>query len=307
MTRRILGLGAAIPSEIRREMRSLAAAHVFLGIALPAVVVAGSVWADQGWTNTGPQGGPIFVLTVDPQNPGTFYAGTFTGVFKSLDAGATWANAGMSGWSVTRLLVDPQDSSTLYALTAGHPGDDDAIIQAFQSTDGGATWNQTGTLPNSCCAVFTFDPQGTLYVAGYYPQRDLLTSTDGGATWNTAGSLPVNYGFADLAIDPQNAGTLYAASVGNLGGRTVGTLFKSTDGGATWSQTGSGLATSNADFFVQVLFSSNSNPVRFNSFPNSFKLAFAFSYDMNSSLSRIYVFSVALKRPTSPTRSQKTR
>lgn len=231
-------------------MRSLAAAHVFLGIALPAVVVAGSVWADQGWTNTGPQGGPIFVLTVDPQNPGTFYAGTFTGVFKSLDAGATWANAGMSGWSVTRLLVDPQDSSTLYALTAGHPGDDDAIIQAFQSTDGGATWNQTGTLPNSCCAVFTFDPQGTLYVAGYYPQRDLLTSTDGGATWNTAGSLPVNYGFADLAIDPQNAGTLYAASVGNLGGRTVGTLFKSTDGGATWSQTGSGLATSNADFFA---------------------------------------------------------
>ena len=231
-------------------MRSLAAAHVFLGIALPAVVVAGSVRADQGWTNTGPQAGAILVLTADPQNPGVLYAGTNTGVFKSIDAGITWANAGMSGWTVTRLLVDSQHSSTLYALTAGHPDDDTGITQAFQSTDGGATWNETGSLPDACCAVFAIDPQGTLYVAGGYPQRDLLTSTDGGATWNTAGSLPLNYTFVDLAIDPQNAGTLYAASAGNLAGRIVGTLFKSTDGGATWSQTGSGLATSNGDFFA---------------------------------------------------------
>jgi len=250
MTRRILGLGAAIRSDIRREMRSLAAAHVFLGIALPAVVVAGSVRADQGWTNTGPQAGAILVLTADPQNPGVLYAGTNTGVFKSIDAGITWANAGMSGWTVTRLLVDSQHSSTLYALTAGHPDDDTGITQAFQSTDGGATWNETGSLPDACCAVFAIDPQGTLYVAGGYPQRDLLTSTDGGATWNTAGSLPLNYTFVDLAIDPQNAGTLYAVSAGNLAGRIVGTLFKSTDGGATWSQTGSGLATSNGDFFA---------------------------------------------------------
>ncbi|MGA2726011.1 MAG: hypothetical protein ABSG79_26830, partial [Bryobacteraceae bacterium] len=110
-------------------MRSLAAAHVFLGIALPAVVVAGSVRADQGWTNTGPQAGAILVLTADPQNPGVLYAGTNTGVFKSIDAGITWANAGMSGWTVTRLLVDSQHSSTLYALTAGHPDDDTGITQ----------------------------------------------------------------------------------------------------------------------------------------------------------------------------------
>jgi hypothetical protein len=225
-----------------------------LGLLVPvalSVAVQGSLHAGiNDWTNTGPQGGPIFVLTVDPQNPGTFHAGTNTGVFKSIDAGITWANAGMSGWTVTRLLVDPQHSSTLYALTAGHPDDDTGITQAFQSTDGGATWNETGSLPDDCCAVFTIDPQGILYVAGGYAQRDLLTSTDGGATWNTAGSLPLNYTFVDLAIDPQNAGTLYAASAGNLGGRTVGTLFKSTDRGATWSQTGSGLATSNGDFFT---------------------------------------------------------
>jgi len=197
----------------------------------------------------GPQGGAILVLTADPQNPGVFYVGTYVGVFKSVDAGVTWESAGLSGWVVNHVLVDRQDSSMVYALTTGLPNGDNPIIQAFQSTDGGTTWNQTGSPPSPCCAVFTLDAQGTLYAAGYN-QRELLTSTDGGASWLTAGLLPVNYTFVDLAIDPQNAGTLYAASAGNLAGRIVGTLFKSTDGGATWSQTGSGLATSNGDFFA---------------------------------------------------------
>lgn len=230
-------------------MRILVAARAFFGLALPAIIAADGVWADQAWTNVGPLGGAILVLTADPQNPGVFYVGTYVGVFKSVDAGVTWANAGMSGWVVNHLLVDPQHSSTLYALTTGQPNGDNPIIQAFQSTDGGTTWNQTGSLPSPCCAVFTLDAQGTLYVAGT-SGPELLTSTDGGASWLTAGLLPVNYTFVDLAIDPQNAGTLYAASAGNLAGRIVGTLFKSTDGGATWSQTGSGLATSNGDFFA---------------------------------------------------------
>jgi hypothetical protein len=230
-------------------MRILVAARAFFGLALPAIIAADGVWADQAWTNVGPQGGAILVLTADPQNPGVFYVGTYVGVFKSVDAGVTWESAGLSGWVVNHVLVDRQDSSMVYALTTGLPNGDNPIIQAFQSTDGGTTWNQTGSPPSPCCAVFTLDAQGTLYAAGYN-QRELLTSTDGGASWLTAGLLPVNYTFVDLAIDPQNAGTLYAASAGNLAGRIVGTLFKSTDGGATWSQTGSGLATSNGDFFA---------------------------------------------------------
>jgi len=131
-----------------------------LGLLVPvalSVAVQGSLYAGiNDWTNTGPQGGAILVLTVDPQNPGTFYAGTATGVFKSIDGGITWANAGMSGWVVTHLLVDPQHSSTLYALTTGHPNGENPIIQAFQSTDGGTTWNQIGSLPRDCCAVVWF-------------------------------------------------------------------------------------------------------------------------------------------------------
>lgn len=133
-----------------------------LGLLVPvalSVAVQGSLHAGiDDWTNTGPQGGAIRVLAADPENPGVFYAGTNTGVFKSTDAGVTWANAGVSGWIVLQLLVDSQDSSTVYALTGGQIDDDSAIVEAFQSTDGGATWNETGTLPDACCAVFTIDP-----------------------------------------------------------------------------------------------------------------------------------------------------
>ena len=44
------------------------------------------------WTGTGPDGGPIRSVLVDPTSPGTIYVGTAgSGVFKSTDGGATWA------------------------------------------------------------------------------------------------------------------------------------------------------------------------------------------------------------------------
>ncbi|MFQ5962208.1 MAG: hypothetical protein ACE5MG_12510 [Candidatus Methylomirabilales bacterium] len=55
------------------------------------------------WTSTGPEGGVIQVLALDPGTPTTLYAGTQGGaVFKSTDGGASWSasNTGLTNTSV---------------------------------------------------------------------------------------------------------------------------------------------------------------------------------------------------------------
>ncbi len=68
---------------------------------------------------SGPKGGSVLLLAVDPQDPGIIYAGTGVGVFKSKDGGASWNNAGLNGFGVSALIIDPQTPTILYARAAG--------------------------------------------------------------------------------------------------------------------------------------------------------------------------------------------
>ena len=87
-----------------------------------------------------------------------------------------------------------------------------------------------------------FDPRDShvLYAAlnGTYGRGcvGIFKSTDGAATWTSADSgLPsvlANYGVNTLLIDPQNSDTLYASGAPVFVG---GGVFKSTDGGESWS------------------------------------------------------------------------
>jgi photosystem II stability/assembly factor-like uncharacterized protein len=72
----------------------------------------------------------VSVLALDPTLASTVYAGTSRGLFKSTDGGGSWASAGLAESYIATLVVDPVTPSTLYA--AG--GVDDHISK---STDGG--------------------------------------------------------------------------------------------------------------------------------------------------------------------------
>ena len=63
----------------------------------------------------------VYTLAIDPGTPSTLYAGTYNGVFKSTDAGATWEalNTGWSGPPVSALAIDPAAPGRLYAGTEG--------------------------------------------------------------------------------------------------------------------------------------------------------------------------------------------
>jgi photosystem II stability/assembly factor-like uncharacterized protein len=159
------------------------------------------------WTPLGPFGGTVHAVAVDPTDPAVVYVGTRTGVWKSVDAGATWTarSEGLNDFWISSLAIDPSDSQTLYA--ASHSG-------THKSVDGGTTWTTLTELRGDL-VVAPSDPQ-IVYSGGN-------RSTDGGVTWTTI--LDVQVG--PIAVDPTNADVVYAS--------TPSALKKSTDGGTTWS------------------------------------------------------------------------
>ena len=117
------------------------------------------------WTSNGPFGGRLQALAIDPTTPGTLYAGTFGGLFKSTDSGATWSaiNNGLTSTSVPALAIDPITPSTLYAGTDGDEG-------VFKSSDSGATWSAINNgLTNTFVPALAIDPitPSTLYAGTF--------------------------------------------------------------------------------------------------------------------------------------------
>ena len=141
-----------------------------------------------------------------------------------------WIPRGPEGGRIGRLAIDPRNPGTIYA-SAG--------ARLYQTTDAAGHWNDLGVPSVTILAV---DPRNsaTLYGAN---NNTLYKSTDRGLTWSMPGpGLPGSCGPLSFSfvIDPSNTSTLYAGCTGtNSNGG--GGLFKSTDSGATWNATSSGL------------------------------------------------------------------
>lgn len=189
----------------------------FLVACLALVFTAPARAALNRWTSGGPFGGTVEVLAFDPGEPGVVYAGTFGGVFRSADHGATWtaASFGLAGAMVVDIAVAPGSPGTLYTAT-------DAGVQ--RSDDGGRTW-QIPTLDERIDAL-TLDPSNpqTLYAA---VRRAIHKSTDGGASWSLRHTLAGTADILFLKVDPQAPANVYAG--------TDAGLYRSQDGGSTFN------------------------------------------------------------------------
>ena len=121
-------------------------------------------------------------MIADQNNPGTFYAGTWNGVLKSTDGGASWVakNAGLSG--VNRLIqvvaIDPVNSNVLLAgLNKGG---------VYKSMDGAENWfaSNQGMVSADIVAI-TYHPANTAIVyAGAASTTAPFRSLDGGSAWS---------------------------------------------------------------------------------------------------------------------------
>src|SRR4029077_17488122 len=107
------------------------------------------------WRLTGPTGGDVRALVVDPNNPDRFYFGTLDGqIYTSTDGARNWrmlVNLNRPRLFVDHIIVDPRDSKVLYVATHRHKD----AGGFFKSTDGGLTWRAPPELRNEALHAMT--------------------------------------------------------------------------------------------------------------------------------------------------------
>ena len=247
----------------------VAAAAVLASFLLIASIsfaqdVPPSLYSGLHWRFIGPfRGGRSNAVTGVPGQPDTFYFGSVGGgVWKSENAGRTWNPIFDSQpiASIGAIAVAPSNTDTIYVGS----GEADMRSQisfgngVYKSTDAGKTWTHVGLDNTRQIGRILVDPRdaNSVFVAalghayGANPERGVYRSRDGGATWQLVLHKSDDIGAIDLAFDPQNSRTIYAAlwntrrppwsiyppSYGPGSG-----LYKSTDGGDTWQPLTNGL------------------------------------------------------------------
>jgi photosystem II stability/assembly factor-like uncharacterized protein len=221
------------------------------GNSLQKSMDGGKSWNE---AHAGLPDGNIHTLLIDPAMPSTLYAvvtqssSTYfdfvkepLGVFKSSDGGLNWnaINSGLTTEEVASLVIFPASPAGMYAGT---------LHGVFKSTDGGGNWSAI----NSGLAAVTItslvaDPAAATTLYAGAGENGVFKSTDGGDTWSMANNgLTAEYVSA-LVISPLTPTTLYAVgsrsdlSHSNNYSEDSRGVFKSTDGGESWSAASTGL------------------------------------------------------------------
>jgi photosystem II stability/assembly factor-like uncharacterized protein len=159
-------------------------------------------------------------VAVAPSNPDHVWVGTGeanlfrasmagVGIFKSTDAGKTFTHMGLGdSQTIGRIVVHPTNPDIVYVAASGHAWTDNEMRGVFKTTDGGKSWTK----------VFYKSPRT--------------------GAW-------------DLVMDPSNPEVLYASMWQRIrrkwsdprveAGYSEGGIYKTIDGGRTWSDASAGL------------------------------------------------------------------
>ncbi len=189
------------------------------GIAGPSMDVPGV------WNLIGPQGtnvpssapafagypvvaGRVTALAVDPTDPLTVYlGGAAGGLWRTSDGGTTWTPLTdvQASLSVGSITIDPSNHSTVYVGTGEDNFSGDSYYGAgiLKTTDGGNTWS---------------------HYAGPFSGPSASCGACGGSR------------ISSIAVDPGNSQILIAGVTTYGGGAALNGIFRSTDGGQTWTE-----------------------------------------------------------------------
>jgi photosystem II stability/assembly factor-like uncharacterized protein len=219
------------------------------------------------WRNIGPfRGGRVTAVAGIATQPFVYYMGaTGGGVWKTEDAGVTWTNISDGFFrtgSVGAVSVAESNPNIIYigmgeACLRGNISTGDGV---YKSTDAGKTWTHVGLADSSQIGRMRIHPSNPdlVYVAaighpyGQNTERGVFRTRDGGKSWQKVLFVDDKTGAADIAMDPSNPQVLYATtwqvlrtpwnitSTGPGGG-----LYKSIDGGDTWTKLTTGLPATN--------------------------------------------------------------
>ncbi len=217
------------------------------------------------WRMIGPhRGGRTVGAAGVPQQPGTFYIGVNNGgVWKTTDYGRTWFpvfDKEPTG-SIGDVAVAPSDPNIIYAGSGEGLQRPDLSVGngIYKSTDAGRSWVHLGLSNGQQVGGLAIDPMDAnrVFVAvlghpyGPNTERGVYRTTDGGKTWERVLYKDENTGAVQVAIDPKNPAIIYADLwAGRQGPWENGAwngpgsgLYKSVDGGNTWTKLTKGLPT----------------------------------------------------------------
>lgn len=209
------------------------------------------------WRNIGPyRGGRSLGAAGSPGRPNEYYFGaTGGGLWKTVDGGTEWfpvTDGQVTSSSVGAVAVAETNPDIVY-IGMGEVQLRGSITQGdgvYKTTDGGKTWRHLGLEETQAVARIRIHPTNPdiVYVAalghpyGDNPERGVFKSTDGGNTWKKTLFVSEKAGAVDLIIDRNNPKVLYASTWQVYrkawkmwGGGPDCKLWKSTDGGETWS------------------------------------------------------------------------
>jgi photosystem II stability/assembly factor-like uncharacterized protein len=185
------------------------------------------------------------------------------GIFKSTDAGKTWKHVWKQIGQIGTIAVHPTNPDVAFAAVLGHAFGSNSERGIYRTLNGGKTWDKVLFKNDETGASdVAIDPNNPRIIfAGFWqtrrrpwemtsggPGSDLQVSRDGGDTWvslkvgaeakvaktppEPGKGLPTGiWGKVGVAIAPSNSQRIYAIIEAEKGG-----VFRSDDGGETWSQ-----------------------------------------------------------------------
>jgi len=221
--------------------------------------------------------GRISDIEVDPRNTAVIYVASASGgVWKTTNGGLSW-----------RPITDELDSASMGDVTVSAANPDIVWVGSgesnnrnsvgwgrgvYLSKDGGGTWQNVGLKETQQIARIVTHPKdpNVAWVAAIGPlwnaseHRGVYKTTDGGKTWRKVLYVDENTGASDIIIDPSNPNVLYAGMYERRrfpwtfrSGGPNGGIFKSTNGGESWTKLANGLPKGQTGKIVLTIYPKN--------------------------------------------------
>jgi photosystem II stability/assembly factor-like uncharacterized protein len=205
--------------------------------------------------------GRISDFAVNPEKPWEYYVAVASGgVWKTINSGINWQPVfdDQPSFSIGCMTMDPHNHHIVWVGTGENNGQRSVSYGdgVYRTDNGGESWKNMGLKESKHISRIVIDPIDSdhVYVAAQGPlwndggERGVYETIDGGNSWKAILTISPHTGVTDLVMDPRNQKVLYAAAYQRrrhvhtfVGGGPESAVYKTTDGGKSWSKLEKGL------------------------------------------------------------------